>query len=129
MCYSMGTLPGVWTREEKRLKPPKPRTSDDIDREFRAQLKGAVRKLERAVDDLLKHFWEEPLRRHADETASALLAACKASGYLELVGIVRAIVSLVQLPLSEVIALEDALRAKLMELLVLLKEMADAIAA
>ena len=44
-------------------------------------------------------------------------------------GVVRAIASLVALPLDEVIALEKALREKLTELIGLLKEMAELIAA
>jgi hypothetical protein len=104
-------------------------TGRDPEKAFRGQLKSAVRKLERAVLDLLENFWEEPLRRHAHEVSTALLDACKNYGYLELASVIRAISSLVALPMEEVLALEDALRAKLTELVGLLKEMADLVAA
>jgi hypothetical protein len=104
-------------------------TGRDPEKAFRGQIKAAVRKLERALQDLLKHFWEEPLRRHAQELSTALLDGCKTYGYLELASIIRAIASLVALPMEEVLSLEDALRAKLNELVSLLKEMADLIAA
>lgn len=104
-------------------------TGRDPEKAFRGQIKGAVRKLERAVHDVLKHFWEEPLRRHAHELSVALLDGCKAYGYLELASVIRAITSLLALPMEEVLALEDALRSKLTELVSLLKEMADLVAA
>jgi hypothetical protein len=96
---------------------------------FRGQLKTVIRNLERAIDDLLKHFWEEPLRRHAHELASALLAGCKTFGYLELGSIARAITSLLSLKLEDVLALEQSLKDKLRELVALLKEMAALVAA
>lgn len=101
----------------------------DPEKVFRGQIKSAVRKLERAVQDLLKNFWDEPLRRYAHELSTALLEGCKTYGYLELTGVVRAITSLVALPLEEVISLEKALKEKLTELIGLLKEMAELIAA
>jgi len=101
----------------------------DPEKAFRGQIKTAVRKLERAVQDLLDHFWEEPLRRHAQELSATLLEGCKIYGFLELASVIRAISSLVALPMEEVLTLEDALRAKLTELISLLKEMADLIAA
>ena len=104
-------------------------TGRDPEKAFRGQIKAAVRKLERAVQDVLEHFWEEPLRRHAHELSAALLDGCKSYGYLELAGVIRAITSLLALPMEEVLALEDALRAKLTELVSLLKEMADLVAA
>ena len=72
----------------------------------------------------MEHFWEEPLRRHAYEVSSALLAGCKTFGYLELGSVVRAITSLLSLPMEDVIAVERPLRDKLKELVALLKEMA-----
>ena len=104
-------------------------TGRDPEKAFRNQIKAAVRKLERAVRDVLDHFWEEPLRRHAHELSAALLDGCKSYGYLELASVIRAITSLLALPMEEVLALEDALRAKLNELIGLLKEMADLVAA
>lgn len=96
---------------------------------FRGQLKTVIRNLERSIDDLLKHFWEEPLRRHAHEVASALLAGCKTFGYLELGAVARAITSLLSLRMEDVLALEDSLKDKLRELIALLKEMAAMLAA
>lgn len=96
---------------------------------FRGQLKTVVRNLERAIDDLLKHFWEEPLRRHAHELASTLLAGCKTYGYLELGAVARAITSLLSLRMEDVIALEQSLKDKLRELVGLLKEIAAQMAA
>ena len=104
-------------------------TGRDPDKAFRGQIKTAVRKLERAVKDVLDHFWEEPLRRYAHEVSVALLDGCKTYGYLELASVIRAISSLLALPMEEVLALEDALRAKLNELVGLLKERADLVAA
>lgn len=104
-------------------------TGRDPEKVFRGQIKTAVRRLERAVRDLLDHFWEEPLRRHTQELSTALLDGCKTYGYLELASVIRAIASLVALPMEEVLSLEDALRSKLTELVSLLKEMADLIAA
>ncbi len=104
-------------------------TGRDPEKAFRGQIKGAVRKLERAVQDVLAHFWEEPLRRHAHELSATLLDGCKAYGYLELASVIRAITSLLALPMEEVLTLEDALRDKLTELITLLKEMADLVAA
>jgi len=101
----------------------------DPEKAFRGQIKTAVRNLERAIQDLLEHFWEEPLRRHAHELASTLLDGCKTYGFLELASVIRAISSLVALPMEEVLTLENALREKLTELVALLKEMAELIAA
>ena len=52
----------------------------DPEQVFRSQLKSVIRNLERAIDDLMEHFWEEPLRRHAYDLAEALLAGCKTYG-------------------------------------------------
>jgi len=102
---------------------------NDPEKVFRAQLHTVVRNLERAVDDLLQNFWEEPLRRHAHELASALLASCKTYGYLELGSVTRAIHSLVALPREEAENLQQPLKDKLKELLGLLREMAAILAA
>jgi hypothetical protein len=101
----------------------------DPEQVFRGQLKSVIRNLERAIDDLLEHFWEEPLRRHAHEISSALLSGCKNFGYLELGSVARAITSLLSLRLEDVIALEKSLKEKLRELVALLKEMAAMLAA
>jgi hypothetical protein len=96
---------------------------------FRGQIKTLVRNLDKSVLDLLEHFWEEPLRRHTHELATTLLEGCKTYGFLELVSVMRAITSLVALPMEEVLTLEAALKEKLIELVDLLKEMAELIAA
>ena len=114
--------------EEDLVTSPQPGRKDP-EQVFRGQLKTVVRNLERAIDDLLKHFWEEPLRRHAHELSSTLLAGCKTFGYLELGAVARAITSLLSLKLEDVLALEEALKEKLRELVVLLKEMAAMLAA
>ena len=101
----------------------------DPEKVFRGQLHAVVRNLERAIEDLLENFWEEPLRRHAHELSSALLDSCKTYGYLELGSVARAINSLVALPMEEVLTLEQPLREKLKELVALLKEMAAILAA
>jgi hypothetical protein len=101
----------------------------DPEKVFRGQLQAVVRNLERAIDDLLENFWEEPLRRHAHELSSALLDSCKTYGYLEVGSVARAINSLVTLPLEEVLTLEQPLKDKLKELVSLLKEMAAILAA
>ena len=101
----------------------------DPEKAFRGQIKIAVRNLERSIEDLLENFWEEPLRRHAHEVSSTLLEGCKTYGFLELASIIRAITSLVALPMEEVLTLESALKEKLTELIALLKEMAELIAA
>jgi hypothetical protein len=101
----------------------------DPEQVFRSQLKPVIRNLERSIDDLLENFWEEPLRRHAHEMATALLAGCKTFGYLELGSVVRAIVSLLALRMEDVLALEQSLKDKLRELVALLKEMAAMLAA
>jgi len=101
----------------------------DPEKVFRSQIKTAVRSLERSIQDLLDNFWEEPLRRHAHELSSTLLEGCKTYGFLELASVIRAITSLVALPMEEVLTLETALKEKLKELVSLLKEMAELIAA
>jgi hypothetical protein len=101
----------------------------DPEKAFRGQIKSAVRNLERSVTDLLDQFWQEPLRRHTHEMATALLDGCKTYGFLELASVIRAVVSLVALPQEEALPLKDALTQKLTELMSLLKEMADLIAA
>lgn len=101
----------------------------DPEKAFRGQIKTAVRNLERAVQDLLENFWQEPLRRHAHEVSTSLLEGCKTYGFLELASVIRAIVSLVALPREETVSLEKALTEKLTELIALLKEMAEMIAA
>ncbi len=101
----------------------------DPEKVFRSQIKTAVRSLERSIQDLLDNFWEEPLRRHAHELSNALLEGCKIYGFLELASVIRAISSLVALPMEEVLTLETALKEKLTELIGLLKEMAELIAA
>lgn len=101
----------------------------DPEKVFRGQLKPVIRNLERAIDELLENFWEEPLRRHAHEISSTLLAGCKTYGYLELGSVARAITSLLSLQMEDVIALEDSLKEKLRELIGLLKEMAAILAA
>jgi len=101
----------------------------DPEKVFRSQIKTAVRSLDRSIQDLLDHFWEEPLRRHAHELSNTLLEGCKTYGFLELASVIRAITSLVALPMEEVLTLETALKEKLKELVGLLKEMAELIAA
>ena len=101
----------------------------DPERHFRAQLRTVVRNLERAIDDLLEHYWEEPLRRHAYEIASALLAGCKTYGYLELASVLRAMTSLLDLRMEDVIALREPLKDKFKELISLSREMVDILAA
>jgi hypothetical protein len=110
------------------VKSPTPGRNEP-ERQFRGQLPGVLRNLERAIKDLMEHFWEEPLRRHAHEVASALLEGCKTFGYLELASVTRAITSLLSLTMEDVLALEDSLREKFAELLGLLKEMAEMLAA
>lgn len=101
----------------------------DPERVFRSQLHAVVRNLERAIDDLLENFWEEPLRRHAHELSRTLLEGCKTFGYLELGSVARAIASLLALPLEDVLTLEASMKEKLRELVALLKEMAAILAA
>jgi hypothetical protein len=116
------------TLEEDFVKSPIPGRNDP-ERQFRSQLHTVLRNLERAIEDLMKHFWEEPLRRHAHEVSSALLEGCKTFGYLELASVTRAITSLLSLTLDDVLTLEASLREKFAELLGLLKEMAAIVAA
>jgi hypothetical protein len=101
----------------------------DPEKVFRGQLHSVVRNLERAIQDLLENFWEEPLRRHAHELSSALLDSCKTFGYLELGSVARAITSLLALRMEDVLALQQSLTEKLTELIGLLKEMAEMLAA
>jgi len=101
----------------------------DPEQVFRSQLKSVIRNLERAIDDLMEHFWEEPLRRHAYDLAEALLAGCKTYGYLELGSVARAIASLLSLRMEDVLALEIPLKDKFRELVALLREMAAILAA
>jgi len=101
----------------------------DAERQFRGQLRTVLRNLERAIEDLLENFWEEPLRRHAYEVASVLLNGCKAYGYLELASVVRAMTSLLDLRMEEVLTLKDPLKEKFKELISLSKEMAEILAA
>ena len=110
------------------MTAPKPERKDP-EQVFRGQLKSVIRNLERSIEDLLENFWEEPLRRHAHELSSALLAACKNYGYLELGSVARAITSLLSLKMEDVLALEQSLKEKLKELISLLKEMAAMMAA
>ena len=115
-------------REVDFVTSPQPGKKDP-ELVFRGQIKTIIRNLERAIDDLLKHFWEEPLRRHAHELSSTLLAGCKTFGYLELGSVARAITSLLSLKMEDVLALEESLKEKLRELVALLKEMAAMLAA
>lgn len=101
----------------------------DPEKVFRAQLHTVVRNLERAIQDLLENFWEEPLRRHAHELSKALLESCKTFGYLELGSVARAITSLLALRMEDVLTLQQSLTEKLTELIALLKEMAEMLAA
>jgi hypothetical protein len=113
---------------EDAVTPPNS-SKKDPEQVFRGQLKSLIRNLERAIDDLLKHFWEEPLRRHAHELSSVLLAGCKTFAYLELGSVARAITSLLSLKMEDVLVLEQSLKEKLRELVALLKEMAAMMAA
>ena len=124
MCYPSQAT-GEFGFEEACVTSLVPGRND----QFRIQLKTVLRTLERDVNDLLDNFWEEPLRRHAHETAAALLEGCKTCGFLELAGVTRAITSLLALPMEDVLSLETALREKFKELLGLLKELAAMIAA
>jgi len=101
----------------------------DPERQFRGQLRTVVRNLERAIDDLLEHYWEEPLRRHAYDISSALLAGCKTYGYLELASVARAMTSLLDLRMEDVRTLKEPLKDKFKELIGLSKEMVDILAA
>jgi hypothetical protein len=101
----------------------------DPERQFRAQIRTVLRNLERALNDLLENFWEEPLRRHAREVASALLEGCKTFGYLELASVTRAILSLLDLETEVVLTLKEPLQDKFKELIGLSKELADMLAA
>ena len=101
----------------------------DAEKQFRAQLRTVLRNLERAIEDLLENYWEEPLRRHAFEIASALLGGCKTYGYLELASVARAMTSLLDLRMEDVLTLKEPLTAKFKELIVLSKEMAEILAA
>jgi hypothetical protein len=101
----------------------------DPEKAFRGQIKTVVRNLERSIQDLLANFWEEALRRHTHELANTMLEGCKTYGFLELASVLRAITSLLALPREDVTSLEGALTEKLKELIGLLKEMAELIAA
>ncbi len=101
----------------------------DAERQFRAQLKTVLRNLERAIEDLLENFWEEPLRRYAFDIASALLQGCKAYGYLELASVARAMMSLLDLRMEDVLTLKDPLTEKFKELIGLSRELAEILAA
>ncbi len=101
----------------------------DPEKAFRGQIKTVVRSLERSIQDLLANFWEETLRRHTHEVANTTLEGCKTYGFLELASVLRAITSLLALPREDVISLQGALTEKLTELIGLLKEMAELIAA
>ena len=101
----------------------------DPERQFRGQLRTVVRNLERAIEDLLEHYWEEPLRRHAYEIAAALLAGCKTYGYLELASVARAMTSLLDLRMEDVLTLKEPLKEKFKELIALSREMVDILAA
>jgi len=101
----------------------------DPEKQFRSQIQSTLRNLERAIDDLLENFWEEPLRRHAHEISAALLEGCKTYGYLELASVARAMTSLLSLRMEDVLALQQSLTEKLKELMELLKEMAEMLAA
>ena len=102
---------------------------NDAERQFRAQLRTVLRNLERAIDDLFENYWEEPLRRYAFDIASALLQGCKAYGYLELASVARAMMSLLDLRMEDVLTLKDPMREKFTELIGLSKELADILAA
>jgi hypothetical protein len=115
-------------REEGSVKAEMPGRADP-ERQFRGQLRVVVRNLERAVEDLLEHYWEEPLRRHAYDIASALLAGCKTYGYLELASVARAMTSLLDLRMEDVLTLKQPLKEKFKELISLSREMVDILAA
>lgn len=92
-------------------------------------LQPAILQLERGVQELLDSHWDEVLRRRAHEVAEAVTAACKEWRLPEMAGVAQAIMSLLALRLEDVIAIQDALREKLDELLGMLKEMAESLAA
>ena len=102
---------------------------NDAERLFRTQLRTVLRNLERAIEDLLENYWEEPLRRYAFDIASALLQGCKAYGYLELASVARAMLSLLDLRMEDVLTLKEPLTEKFKELIGLSKELAEMLAA
>ena len=110
------------------MKSPIPGRPDP-EKQFRSQIHTVLRNLERAIDDLMENFWEEPLRRHAHDLSAALLEGCKTYGYLELASVARAMTSLLSLQMEDVLTLQNSLKEKFKELMELLKEMAEMLAA
>lgn len=91
--------------------------------DFASGFRGAAAALEASVHDLLSTGWNEPERRRAHEIALAHTEGAKAAGWKETGGILQALTSLLALPLGEVIAIREALRTRLLELLELLRNL------
>jgi hypothetical protein len=126
MWYCRGAIGNTTRRARVKAEVP---GRNDAERQFRAQLRTVLRNLERAIDDLFENYWEEPLRRYAFDIASALLQGCKAYGYLELASVARAMMSLLDLRMEDVLTLKDPMREKFTELIGLSKELAEILAA
>jgi HPt (histidine-containing phosphotransfer) domain-containing protein len=106
------------------VSPPADRSrSREAQRQFLKTLPESVRALERATTEVLSTSWDEPARRRAHEMAEALAEASAALGLTDLAGVVRAIASLLKLRLEDTVAIQDALREKLVELLGMLREL------
>lgn len=92
-------------------------------------LQPALLELERSVLEVLDSSWDEVFRRHGYEVAEAVAQGCRLEGLKEMAGLARSVAWLLGLPADVAMPLLEALREKLLELISLLKEMADAIAA
>jgi hypothetical protein len=82
----------------------------------------AAAALDAAVRDLIASGWDEPRRRHALELAATLAEGASLAGWRETAVVLRALASLLALPLGEVLPLRGPLREKLLELLDLLDD-------
>jgi hypothetical protein len=96
--------------------------SDSLPPDFASLFPAAAAALEGAVHALLASGWDEPLRKHAHEMATAMAAGAKDAGWGETSRVLGAIHSLLALPLGEVLSVREELRDKLLELLDLLRE-------
>jgi hypothetical protein len=85
----------------------------------------AASQLERAIQALLEHRWEERLRRRAEERAQLLMMACRKAKLLRATRAAQALQSLLSLDEEDLYCIHEPLRQKLFELLDLVRSFAD----
>jgi hypothetical protein len=104
------------------IRPPSESTFPAADSQLNFQR--SIQTLELAVDDLLIHFWHEPLRTRAFTLAQEMAEGCRVCGVKESSVLLRSLQALLSLSVEDTRGIQRSIAERLLELIGLLKEQA-----